>query len=342
MNSSNSFNICPRCGNSNALTAKYCSRCGTQLSVPEEPIICHACHTRNTAMANYCRNCGAQLKLGAETKICPKCGKEVEYDTQVCKCGYSFATLSETAPLRSSNASSVGGQGKSVRASRGIGSRKGGRGWAIAALIFILLIAYYVIVPFQIYNGEVAKVTLRISAVVGVDKGITNDVGGMSIYMHDTYNYGFDFLSDFTVRLRDCITGEAAIGQGAGFAQTLSYLFGGTAGEAWLTSLVLLFVAVATVHLIVCIVRIFTRKRSKRMNWFFLIVAIITTLIVGLLTLFNSVAVSGSLLNKIADCFILGSREKLGYAIWMIPIYFWFFFLFSLCAKTRKFKERAI
>ena len=77
MNSSNSFNICPRCGNSNSLNAKYCSRCGAQLKVPQEAVVCPKCHTRNSSLANFCRNCGATLKVGAQTKICPRCGKEI-------------------------------------------------------------------------------------------------------------------------------------------------------------------------------------------------------------------------------------------------------------------------
>ena len=77
MNSSNSFNICPRCGNSNSLNAKYCSRCGAQLKVPTEAVVCHKCHTRNYSLANFCRNCGATLKVGAQTKICPRCGREI-------------------------------------------------------------------------------------------------------------------------------------------------------------------------------------------------------------------------------------------------------------------------
>ena len=98
MNSSNSFNICPRCGNSNSLNAKYCSRCGAQLKVPQEAVVCPKCHTRNSSLANFCRNCGATLKVGAQTKICPRCGKEIGAEENVCACGYSFVTLQQTEP----------------------------------------------------------------------------------------------------------------------------------------------------------------------------------------------------------------------------------------------------
>ena len=100
MNGSNSFNICPRCGNSNSLNAKYCSRCGAQLKVPTEAVVCHKCHTRNSSLANFCRNCGATLKVGAQTKICPRCGREIGAAENMCACGYSFVTMQQTEPRR--------------------------------------------------------------------------------------------------------------------------------------------------------------------------------------------------------------------------------------------------
>ena len=39
MNNSNSFNVCSRCGSANSLSAKYCYQCGSQLKVPEEPVV---------------------------------------------------------------------------------------------------------------------------------------------------------------------------------------------------------------------------------------------------------------------------------------------------------------
>ncbi|MBO5866822.1 MAG: zinc ribbon domain-containing protein, partial [Clostridia bacterium] len=89
MLSSNSFNLCPHCGNSNTLNARFCSRCGTQLKVPEEVVVCRNCGTRNSPMANFCRNCGSQLKVGEQTKICPRCRNEVPAGDNTCACGYS-------------------------------------------------------------------------------------------------------------------------------------------------------------------------------------------------------------------------------------------------------------
>ena len=98
MLSSNSFNLCPHCGNSNTLNARFCARCGTQLKVPEEVVVCRTCGTRNSPMANFCRNCGSQLKVGEQTKICPRCRKEVPASDNTCTCGYSFATITTVAP----------------------------------------------------------------------------------------------------------------------------------------------------------------------------------------------------------------------------------------------------
>ena len=165
MNSSNSFNICPRCGNSNSLNAKYCSRCGAQLKVPQEAVVCPKCHTRNSSLANFCRNCGATLKVGAQTKICPRCGKEIGAEENVCACGYSFVTLQQTEPrpvnVASTNKSKKdkkrdkrqqhavdeqqtvqqGGKTKTTY------SKKGGRGFAIFATLLLAVFCYFIIAP---------------------------------------------------------------------------------------------------------------------------------------------------------------------------------------------------
>ena len=124
MLSSNSFNLCPHCGNSNTLNARFCARCGTQLKVPEEVVVCRACGTRNSPMANFCRNCGSQLKVGEQTKICPRCRKEVPASDNTCSCGYSFATITTVAPTADTTASAReerrGKKQKGVRAGRAV------------------------------------------------------------------------------------------------------------------------------------------------------------------------------------------------------------------------------
>lgn len=165
MNSSNSFNICPRCGNSNSLNAKYCARCGVQLKVPTEAVVCHKCHTRNSALANFCRNCGATLKVGAQTKICPRCGREIGAEENMCACGYSFVTMQQTEPKRADVSSTYKENKKDKKHGKGKQSeqnyadastsekeskpkkKKGGRGFALVAFIFLAVFVVAILLP---------------------------------------------------------------------------------------------------------------------------------------------------------------------------------------------------
>ena len=325
MNSSNSFNICPRCGNSNALNAKYCSRCGNQLKVPEEPVVCHKCHTRNTPMANFCRNCGTALQVGSETKICPRCGKEVSRDKAICECGYSFVTLQQTIPNieRAVDVSGLRGEKatgkKREKAQRVRGSSGGGRGWAIAGLIFVLLFAYLIVAPAVLPNTEV---TLRPEFLVNFDKGLVNADGASLMY-------GYNFVDKLVGMVKDIVAGTS-------FGEVLGTM---STGFIMLLVLTVIFVLTALIHLIVCIIRCFTAKRSKGGNVYFLIMAIISTLVVGLILLFHLVAMPEGFMTTVASWFKLtldGLDFELGYAIWAIPLYFWFFYLYSLCAKAKK------
>ena len=341
MNSSNSFNICPRCGNSNALSARFCSRCGGQLKVPEEPIVCRKCHTRNSPMANFCRNCGSSLKTNSKTKICPRCGKEVSGDQTVCNCGYSFVTFQQSNPNKAKATNATSGKAqqqakgkqpakqtqKKVKADK-VYSNKGGRGWAIAGLVLLLIFAYYIIAPFQLYNGEgEVSATLRPEFLVNFDKGIISFTQGES----SGYFYGCNFVIDI-INLVKMITEGASFGDVIG-SVSIGYLM--------LMVLSIIFILTAFVHLIVCIVRSFTAKRSKKMNMYFLVMAIFSTLLVGLIMLFQLVQMPEGTLQTIASWFALSEGLALGYAVWAIPLYFWFFFIYSLCAKAKKLKEQA-
>lgn len=343
MNSSNSFNICPRCGNSNALNAKYCSRCGGQLKVPEEPIVCHKCHTHNSPMANFCRNCGTALKVGSETKICPRCGKEVSGDTAICQCGYSFVTYQQTLPFTeavdSSELRESGGDSHSraeekaekkkaeknrkARSSKPR-SNKGGRGWAIVGLIFVLLFAYLVAAPIHLYKGESVLATLRPEFLANLDK---------SYFVSDAQSvgmYGYDMIYTLVVLVKDIVSGSVGFGAAIG-QQSIGFLI--------LLVLTVVFALTALVHLIVCIVRICTGKRSKKANVYFLVMAILSTLAIGLILLFQLVSMPQGFLTTLAGWFALGEGLSLGYVVWAIPVYFWFFFFYSLGAKAKKVKE---
>ena len=319
MNSSNSFNICPRCGNSNALSARYCSRCGGPLKVPEEPVICHKCHTHNSPVANFCRNCGTLLKKDAETRTCPKCGKEVSKDRLTCSCGYSFDVKQQPQ----SNDKVDRKEKKAVKATKEpkqpkvkgdkVYGTKGGRGWAIAGIIFVLLFAYLIVAPYQ----------ARPTFLTNFDKGLFNS--------DELTAYGYNCVANIISIVKDVVGG-------ANFVDVIGSF---SIAEVMILVLAVIFIVTALVHLVVCIIRSVTTKRSKKMNLYFLIVAIVTTLVVGLMTLFTFVDMPKGFLQTVASWFVLPSGLSLGWAIWAIPLYFWFFFLYSLFAKAKKLKEQA-
>ena len=303
----NSYNICPRCGNSNALSAKYCSRCGGQLKVPEEPVICHKCHARNSPMANFCRNCGAELKVGWETKICPKCGKEVDAHDSVCTCGYSFVTFQQTAPAVQPPA---GTRAKISGTSKKMYKVKGGRGWAIVSFVFLLLLAYYIFMPLQIGN-----LLYRPEALSKFDKGFVTVSSEPVLYW-----YGGECISAFIK--------NAAEG-------TLSS-FG--AANIMIAALVAIAVITLAVQLILCIVRIFNDKRNKYIGWYYLVMCGIYCLLISLITIFSRPGIAESL-SALSKAFSLPEGYTVGYALWSLPVYYLFFFLISLCSRAKLLKE---
>ena len=352
MSSSNNFNVCPHCSNPNMINAKYCSRCGHELKLPQEPIVCHNCRTRNAPMANFCRNCGAELKVGYATKICTRCGSEVPAEQSVCTCGYAFAqpAYATPIPVRADGSISTGVMAtntdgtpaqtqtkghkltkeekkqaklakKEAEKSK-VYSHKGGRAFAIIALVLLLAFAYFIIVP---------SCVVRPSVVSNFDKGIVwyqpseGATGEVDTAEHNP-SYGYDMIMK-------CIS---AI-MGGNFNELLS-------GEMVLFIIIVLvaiFTVAAVVHLIVCIVRAIKPKRSKKPNWCYFTLALITTVIVGLIVLFNIIPTEG-VLAMVAGFFKLPEGMTVGYVLYAIPVYFWFFFLYSLIAKARVLKEQTV
>lgn len=321
MSSSNSFNVCPRCGKANALNAKYCSSCGQQLAVPQEVIVCHKCHRTNSPMASFCGACGAPLRVGAQTKICPKCHKEVDVNDNVCSCGYSFGNVKYATP------ETVSGSESSHKAAS-IGKRKGGRAGAVIAFILLLVFAYLIFAPYQVANGSgyPSVTTLRPTFLAELDKGILFFLysgldGGLNVY-------GFEMIASVI---------DAIVSDPATSLESLKTSFG--VGGLALTVLVAVVALSAVVQLITYLARIIGGGRNKRKNVFFLIMAILSTLWVGLAVLFGAIvtAESSQILQKIAAVFV--PNATLGYVAYLIPVYFWLFFIVSLCTKSKKVKE---
>lgn len=73
---------CPNCGTLNAVGAKFCNNCGTQLPQGQK---CGNCGALVPAGAKFCHNCGA--KIGS-VKSCPNCHADVPDGAKFCNnCG---------------------------------------------------------------------------------------------------------------------------------------------------------------------------------------------------------------------------------------------------------------
>ena len=319
MNTSNSFNICPRCGNSNTLNAKYCSRCGAQLKVPEEAVVCYKCHTRNSPLANFCRNCGTTLKVGSQTKICPRCGNEVGAADSVCKCGYSFVTLTQTMPTAVPLTPETA-PAQAPAKSKKLYNHRGGRGIAVAALILLLLIAYVFVAPAMIGTN----LTIRPWLTMFNDQGVVNT--GSDFRAND---YGFDYILGWIEVVKDVVANPSI----STFKSAASEAFSGGWSNLLVAAMILGTVAVMAIHLLVVIVRCFSGRRSKRGNVFFLVLAIITTIAAGCVFATTFGFRMPGFLSFLDRFMVLQGGVKPGYLILVCPVYFWFFWIFSLICK---------
>lgn len=323
MNETNSFNICTRCGNSNALSAKYCSRCGAPLKAVEEPIVCHKCNTSNASTANFCRSCGTNLRVTSATKTCPSCGREVNSTDNVCACGYSFVTAEQTK--RNKSATKI-----STNKSRKVYAHKRARLFASISLVLLLIFAYYTLVPYRIYRGEISVATLRPTFLVEVDKGFVQFLGMGVGFGQAQYLYGYDLVA----RLFEYwwLQPEMSIE----FVTAM-----GGMGNILIAVVTLIFAATLIAQLVECIVRLSVNKRAKHFNWYSLAMATVSSLVFALIAVFNSVTVSSDFATKVASVFILDSDYSLGYALWAIPAYYWLTFVYSIFAKAKVLKETA-
>lgn len=56
-------NYCPNCGMFEmGDSAKYCSTCGTKLSMPPQPKFCTNCHKATRLHDTFCPFCGRRVK----------------------------------------------------------------------------------------------------------------------------------------------------------------------------------------------------------------------------------------------------------------------------------------
>ena len=345
MNSSNSFNICPHCNNSNSLNARFCARCGAKLVVPEEVVVCHKCHTRNNPLANFCRNCGTPLKSGAMTKICPKCGREVASDENVCVCGHSFAQIGYVSPDMTQTAAPVAGitpvapvptdvtvseDNKKTKKEKKAKAKKkytyksytkgSGRAFAIVAAILLLLVGYLAASPAAWHLKFIPD---------KIDNGVTYVTDGDTI----TRSYVYDKIVDVVKGVTDIIKNNP---------KDIPAVFGGIANMI-LLGFCCLFALTIVIHFLVAFIRIFSGRRSKKANIYMLVMAIITTIVSALAFLWSYKLIPnfdnffGTFLGWFNPANLGGARVGYIY-LYLLPAYYWIFFVFSLIAKRRKQK----
>ncbi len=327
MNNSNSFNVCPQCGCSNSLSARFCARCGSKLTVPDEVVVCPKCHTRNSPLANYCRNCGAAIKVGAVSKICPKCGREVNAEDNVCSCGHSFANVSNSQsavpPVVDADATAKTQSADINNAQEVKKAKKGGRGKgrviAFFAFLFAIAFTYFLIVP----------------AAISVNGAVWNlhDIPAINSFTRFFYSTQTDGEKSFY-----------------GYDVVLSLVAGVSRNELsgltvadWIAVIsVCVFALVIVIYLLVAFIRLFSGRRSKGANIFLLIMAILSSL-VGLLTWLGTAGIvssTGSFIDVVMQEFIPSIFSvDYGYII-AIPVFYWFFFIYSACAKQKKGKKK--
>jgi len=317
MYSSNSFNVCPHCGKANSLNARYCSGCGKQLAVPEEVVVCHKCHKPNSAMASFCGSCGAPLRVGAQTKICPKCHKEVDVNSNVCSCGYSFSNVKYASPEAAAMDKADKKAAKSAARSAALADprNKGARAIAVFSLIVLLLFAYLIIVP----------AAGRPAFLKNFDKGVFNVLEAESLY-------GYDLIYQPIKGIID-----------SGFGAVKDVF--GIGGIIWAVLIVFLTFTFIF-QLVGAISQMVSAKRHKKMNIFHLVMAILTTLCVGLMWLFLWLAGDKTegfvvtMRNIFTPAFVF-DKSGIGLVVYLIPIYYWLCFLFSCLFKQKKIKEKA-
>ena len=343
MNSSNSFNICPHCNDSNSLNARFCARCGAKLVVPEEVVVCHKCHTRNNPLANFCRNCGTPLKSNAMTKICPKCGREVASEENVCVCGHSFAQIgyvspdmaqaaapvaavTPVAPVAAETTTETGKKAKKEKKAKAKKkytykpySKKSGRAFAIVAAVLLLLVGFLTISP------------MRLSFIPrNIDNGITYVADGNNV---GTRSYVYNKIVDVVNGVTDVIKNKPS---------DIPAAFGGIANMI-LLGFCCVFALTIAIHFIVAFIRIFSGRRSKKANIYMLVMAIIMTIVSVLAFLWSYKIIPdfnnffGTFLGWFNPANLGGARVGYIY-LYLLPVYYWIFFIYSLIAKRRKQK----
>lgn len=287
--------------------------------------VCPHCGKANALNARFCACCGKQLTVPDEVVVCPKCRKP--NSPAATFCGHCGAPLKEGMPTKicprcgkavsvSDNICSCGYNfGAAVYAEKGASAKAkrpygGGRIIACVALIFLLAFAYFVAAP----------ASIRPTMLSRWDCGVLAN-GSRVLYASDLLGGAVSALVN---------GGIASLADSVGI--------GGIA--------VIVICALAELcmafHFVTCVVRIFTAKRSKHSNGFYLTLAILTTLwtLVWAVCKYLIPTDSAAWLLSVRNAFV--PYFEIGIAYFAIPLYFWFFFIYSACAKVRTLHEQML
>lgn len=350
-NSANSFNICPRCGNSNSLNAKFCSRCGAQLKVPEEAVICPKCHTRNTSVSNFCRSCGTSLHKGNPTKICPKCGRELSVETKSCECGYVFVASKADEHTKKPKKEKVKKERvkkERVRKEKApkvkkLYNHQGGRKIAVFALIFLVILTVLVTLPanlrWKLADLDKGVINVVVGTAPQADEDTAPPQGNTdgeqtdeeetkvptdNIYVYDIVKKVVDVvMQKFGEEGADMNVIEALGG--------VSYLLVDIA--------VILFALMVVVLFFVYFIRIFAKKRPRAGKWFVLVITLITTILLGLV--FGASFILEDSPSWIAwlSALSLPEGHSFGWVAAGLAFEIWFFFLYTFATRARVMDE---
>lgn len=148
--------------------------------------------------------------------------------------------------------------------------------------------------------------------------------------------YGWDFISDIIGIFSDETKAQLDSAENK-FDFIVNDYFG--TSTFVLVVIFAVFILTAFFHLLVCIVRVISPKRSKRPNYLYLTLAVITTVLVAMMSLAHLIPNEESGFRLFFEASYKGLSCEYGLMIWVIPVYYWFFWLYSYIAKRKSPKK---
>lgn len=280
--------------------------------------ICPRCGTANSLNAKYCYQCGSQLRVPEEPVRCPKCNTVNSSLANFCRtCGTVLKTASKTricprcgkeVPMEEHVCScgysfvNVGQANPSTAVQQSAQSEvvptkkaRGGRLVALFSLIFWALFAYVCFAP-QGWLPEFMKTPYMTSSAY--------------------YANAFDFGKTIVTQLIE-----------NKFAVEFTLYTWITGGVIAVTTLCMV------VHVLAALVRLCAGGRPKRANSFYFVMALLTTIATAMVLL--------PLLNvewlNFLDMFAPSAADirLTPYIAYAIPVYFWFFWIYSFIARKK-------